>query len=428
MTLVLAGGRVVTMDAKRSVLDPGVVMIEGGRISRVEPLADWTPAPNERVVRTDGRLVLPGFVNAHTHTNMTVLRGYADDIPLGAWLPIFEDMGDWLPAVEYEWSAALGCAELLLGGVTCIADRYGPLEPTAWPMQKSGIRAVVTSTLSDAAGDAGRRAALDLLSTLGTDPEQRVHGSLGPHATDTCSDDLLKWVAAEADRSGANIHMHVAQALEEVRTAQQRGYRDPADMLRQLGVLRPQLLAAHATRLTTSGIKDLAEFDVAVAHCPTSNARLEGAVASIGEMLSMGIRVGLGTDSAAANNTMDMMQEMKAATLLNQVRAADPAAFPADLALRLATIDSAKALGMDQLIGSLEPGKRADVTTLSTAHPAWSPIHEAASSIVYSGASRDVEDVIIDGQEVVRNGELLTMDIQELRERANSNRRLLPSR
>jgi len=412
-TVVLLADQVLTLDAQATVHAPGAVTIEGTQIRAVGP----PPArPTGDVLDLRGCVLLPGLVNTHTHTPMWVFRGLTEDVPRGEWLT-----GRLLPLEKrlgpdaLRRSALAGCLELLQNGVTTIADRYGHMDAVATSVEASGLRAVVGHSLFDrsAASDLARSEAL--IERLGTDPARaRVWAGLAPHATDTCGPDLLRRVRQLADRTGARVFIHLAQSEEEVATVKAGGAAGCASYLDGLGLLAPDVVVAHATYLTSAEADLVGARRTAVAHCPSSNAKLEGRVAPIARMRRAGAVVGLGTDAACCSNGMDLFDEMKVAGLLNKVAADDPAALPALDILRAATSEAARALGIDHLVGTLEPGKRADIVAVRTRGAHLQPWHDPVANLVYAARGSDVAAVFVDGRVVVRDGRPVELDVERI--------------
>src|SRR5262249_25316077 len=250
---------------------------------------------------------------------------------------------------------------------------------------------------------------------FGTDPARsRVWAGLAPHATDTCGRDLLRRVRRLADRTGARVFIHLAQSEEEVATVVARGAAGCASYLEALGLLAPDVVVAHATYLTDGEADLVGTRRTAVAHCPSSNAKLEGRVAPIARMRRARAGVGLGTAAPGCNNGMDLFEEMKIAGLLNKVAADDPAALPALDLLRAATSEAARALGVDHLVGTLEPGKRADVIAVRTRRAHLQPWHDPAANLVYAARGSDVVAVFVDGRPLLRDGRLVELDAERI--------------
>lgn len=410
---VLVADQVLTLDPKGTIHAPGAVTIEGTEIRAVGPPPE---RPAGEMVDLRGCVLLPGLVNTHTHTPMWVFRGLTEDVPRGEWLtarllPLERRLGP----DDLRRAALAGCLELLQNGVTTIADRYGQMDAVATAVEASGLRAVVGHSLFDRTAEADLARSERLIERFGTDPgRSRVWAGLAPHATDTCGPDLLRRVGRLADRTGARVFIHLAQSEEEVATVVARGAPGCASYLDELGLLAPDVVAAHATYLSDVEADLVGARRTAVAHCPSSNAKLEGRVAPIARMRRAGAVVGLGTDAACCNNGMDLFAEMKIAGLLNKVAGGDPAALPTLDILRAATSEGARALGIDHLVGSLQPGKRADVIAVRTRGPHLLPWHDAVANLVYAARGSDVAAVFVDGRPLLRDGWPVDLDADRI--------------
>jgi len=421
---VLVADQVLTLDAQGTIHTPGAVTIEGATIRAVGPPPSQTAG---EVVDLRGCVLLPGLVNTHTHTPMWVFRGLTEDVPRGEWLtgrllPLERRLGP----DELRSGALAGCLELIENGVTTIADRYGHMDAVATAVEASGLRAVVGHSLFDRSAEADLARSEALVERFGTDPARsRVWAGLAPHATDSCGPDLLRRVRRLADRTGARVFIHLAQSEEEVATVAAREATGCAGYLDALGLLRPEVVVAHATYLSEAEADLVGARRTAVAHCPSSNAKLEGRVAPIARMRRAGAVVGLGTDAACCNNGMDLFDEMKIAGLLNKVAADDPAALPALDILRAATSEAARALGIDHLVGTLEPGKRADVIAVRTRGAHLRPWHDPVANLVYAARGSDVTAVFVDGRPLLRERRLVELDAERILADATQAARVL---
>ncbi len=414
---VLAGGTVLTMSPDAQVFAPGVVVIDRQRIVHVGPDGSWPQRQGDRVMDCRGLLLMPGLVNTHTHACMVLFRGLGEDRPRRSWAPFYT-----LPYQEravpedYYWGALLGCAEMLTNGITCTADRFSLMGLIADAVNRTGIRAVLCHTLYDIDRPLEWDRAMDLIRRWGTDPEHRVHCGIGPHAPDTCSDGLLQRVREVARESGARIFIHCAQSEAELASLRARGYAGAVRCLAANQVLGPDLVAAHCIYVDDEEIRLLADSGTWVAHCPVSNARIEGRLPPVAAMLRGGVRIALGTDWAPTNNAMDLFDEMKCAGILNKVAAADPEVLPVERLLALATIEGARALGLDAQVGSLEAGKRADIIALAMDGLHLQPWQHLPATLAYSAKGLDVRHVWVDGRQVVVDRQPVEVDVDELRE------------
>lgn len=412
-SLTLVADAVLTLDGAGTVHAPGAVQIDGTTIRAVGPSPERPPG---EVVDLAGCVLLPGLVNTHTHSPMWLYRGLTEDVPRGEWLagrmsPLEGRAG---PA-DFRAGALAGCLELLLNGVTTIADRYAHMDAVAPVVEASGLRAVVAHSSYDRTAADDITVAERLIERFGTDPgRSRVWAGLGPHATDTCGPSLLREVRRLADQSGARVFIHLAQSAEEVAAVRARGAPGSAAYLDDLGLLAPDVIAAHATYLTDHEADLVGARGTAIAHCPSSNAKLEGRVAPIGRLRDAGAVVGLGTDAAVCNNGMDLFEELKMAGLLNKVAGSDPSRFTTDELLRMATSDAARALGVDHLVGSIEPGKRADLVALRRTVPHLLPWHDPVANLVYAARGSDVVAVWVDGEQLVADGRPIRLDPEKI--------------
>jgi 5-methylthioadenosine/S-adenosylhomocysteine deaminase len=409
----LVADEILTLDAGNTTYGPGAVVIEDARISYVGP----PPTPRTgTVVDLAGSVLLPGLVNVHTHTPMWLFRGLTEDVPRGEWLagrmrPLEARVGPR----ELRAGALAGCLEMLMGGVTTIADRYSDMGEIAGAIEESGLRALVAHSLYDEGGERGLRDSEALVERFGTDPQRsRVWVGLGPHATDTCGPALLRQVAALAERSGARVFIHVAQSEAEVAAARARGHAGCAAYLDELGLLGPTVVVAHGTYLGDNEADLVGRRRTAVAHCPSSNAKLEGRVAPIARMRQAGAVVGLGTDAACCNNGMDLFAEMRTAGLLNKVAADDPTVFATTDLLRMVTSEAAAALGIAHLVGSLEVGKRADVIAVDRRGAHVQPWHDPVANLVYAARGSDVRAVFVDGQPLLLDRTPVRLDAERI--------------
>ena len=418
---VLSGGVVLTMNPHMDVFSPGVVVVEAGRIVHAGKEGTWTPHGSARVVDCRGHLVMPGLINTHTHACAALFRGLTEDRPRDAWAPLFA-----LPYQErarpddYYWGAMLGGLEMLLNGITCTADRFSHMSIITEAMHRIGMRAVLCHTLFDIDRPLEWDSAVALLARWGTAPSSRVHVGLGPHAPDTCSDALLQRVRRYANETGARVFIHVGQSEVELASLHSRGYAGAVHCLAANELLGPDVVAAHCLYVDEEEIKLLADTGTWVAHCPVSNAKIEARVAPVAAMRCAGVRVALGTDWAPTNNGMDLFDEMKNAGLLSKVAAADPTVLRVEELLRMATIDGARALGLDQQVGSLEAGKQADIITLAMQGLHLQPWHNIAANLVYSAKGHDVRHVWVDGQWLVRDRRPVHVNADEIREQVEA--------
>lgn len=404
MTLVLANCAALTMDARSRLLHAVDIRVAGQDIAAIVATgADRRP--DDEVVDCSDTLVIPGLVNAHTHAGTGLLRGLAEDKPREFWASYRMPVQDRLGVEDYVASAHASCAEFLLNGVTCIADRFGHMDRIGQALDESGIRAVLGPTVSDASGPAEWRSAEAAFERWGSDPARRIGVGLAPHALDTVSDELLRRCAREAEQRNCRVFVHVAQSAAEVERLHRRGHDGALACLRATGLAGPHVVAAHCIYLRDDEIAAWPESRISIAHCPASNIKIEGRTMPLARLIGAAA-IGIGTDWAASDNAMDMLAECRVAALVGKLLADDPAALPVEAMLRMATIDGARVLGLDHLIGSVEAGKRADLVVVDLANLAANPRHDPAANLLYSIGVRGIRDVLVDGRMLVRGGRL----------------------
>lgn len=413
------GGIVLPLDGQHDGFDPGVVAFENGRITFVGSSASAPPPMDGAIVRDcPDRIVLPGLVNTHTHTGMTFFRNLLEDLPSAEWFAQESVAEGYLTREDVYWAALLGAFELLRQGVTTIADRFSNMDVIIAALGHAGVRAIVAPSLVDRDAANRQRLSLELLERYGARGDGLIRVGLGPVGPDKCSTALLRWSRAQADRFGALIFIHLAQSRQELAEVARRGYNGAARYLDAIGVLGSDVVAAHCIYLDDEEIALLATRGARVAHCPSSNAKIEGKVAPILALERAGVRVGLGTDSVSSNNAMDMFGEMKTAGLLHKIAAGDPTVMTVSHLLFLATQGAADCLDLGDRVGSLQVGKRADVITVRRNAPSLQPWHDPRAGLVYATRGLDVQEVWVDGQPRVADGNLLADDVGEAVERA----------
>ena len=428
--VLLRGGTVLTMDVERRIWAPGSVAIRGHDIVAVGPAKEIEAAFRANsVVNCQGHVIMPGLVNTHTHMPMSLLRGLADDLRLDVWL-----YGYILP-VEREFvnpefcflGTLLSTAEMLRGGTTCFADMYYHEEEVAWAAVQAGIRGVCGETVMklptpDASSfEEGLRNCRDFLE------HWRGHDLIvaapAPHSVYASMPEILSQSTALARQYDVPMLMHVSETREEVETWVASTTLRPVRWLEEQGVLEAKMVAAHCVHVNGEEIQILGRCGVGVAHNPTSNLKLASGIAPVTEMLRSGLSVGIGTDGCASNNDLDMFEEMRLAALLAKVATGEPVSVSAREAVAMATINGARVLHLDHLIGSLEPGKRADLIVVRSEGAHSLPHYETTGGniyarLVYAAKSNDVRDVYVNGREVVRDGHVLTVDEERVFEQA----------
>lgn len=415
--LLVHGGAVLTVDEAGTVVHSGAVAVHEGEIVAVGQAEELcTRFTADESIDASDCLVLPGLVNTHTHLAMTLLRGRADDVTLQGFLErVLPAEAELLAPKNVTAAVRLAIAESVRAGVTSALDMYWFHEAAERAARETGWRLHSGPTFMDVPEPPDGRAYEERLGWARRDLEARGAARPGrrpvvfAHSAYTLSPDQLTEIAALAREFGALLHIHAAENATEVATVEVQYGRRPVELLDSLGVLGPDLLLAHAVDLTGPEIAALARTGTAVAHCPVSNLKLGCGIAPVPRLLSAGVTVGLGTDGAVSSNSLDVLGAVRQAALVHKADG-DPTAVGAERAVRMATIEGARALGLAEHLGSLERGKRADLIVLDLNAPHLRPLHDPWSTLAYAAHSADVRDTVVDGRVLMRDRELRTLD------------------
>ena len=422
---ILAPQWVIPVVPRSVVLEDHAVVIDGERIAEIGPLAAVRDQfPSVAITTLPGHALIPGLVNAHTHAAMSLLRGFADDLPLDRWL------------AEYIWpteskrvdpqfvrdGTQLAIAEMIRGGTTCFNDMYFFADETAAVVDAAGMRACLGMIVIDFPSAWARDADEYLAKAAALHDScrdfRRITTAFAPHAPYTVSNEPLRRVAVLAEELDVPVHIHVHETAKEVQESlEQHGMR-PLARLQQLGLVSPRLNAVHLTQIDAQDIDILARGGAHCLHCAESNLKLASGLCPTAQLQKAGINVAIGTDGPASNNDLDMIGELRTAALLAKAVAGDAAAFDAPSALEAATLGGARALALDASVGSIEVGKLADLTAIHLDELATLPVFEPISQIVYAASRSQVRHVWIGGQQVLVDGELTTMDEHAISNRA----------
>ena len=416
--LIIKNGTILTMDFKNSILENGFLAIRGDRISHMGT-GNLPSIKATKIIDAKGGLVLPGLVNGHTHAAMTLFRGLADDLPLMQWLENYIFPAERNMDAEFVYTGTLlALAEMILSGTTTFCDMYLFEEEVAKAAKKAGVRCLVGEVLYDfpspnygSVGN-GLEYTESLIQKWRDDPIVSI--AVEPHSLFTCSPELLMASNELALKHRVPLIIHVAETLNEVSEIKGKYGKTPIEHLDSLGILGAHLIADHCVHLGPSDIKKMAEHGVKVVHNPESNMKLASGIAPVPELIKQGVTVGLGTDGCASNNNLDLFSEMDTAAKLHKVHAMDPTVVDAVTVLRMATIEGARALGLQDITGSLEIGKKADVIVIDTHKPHLTPMYNAVSHLVYAASGNDVTHSVINGKLVMEDRKLLTLDLDEI--------------
>jgi 5-methylthioadenosine/S-adenosylhomocysteine deaminase len=419
--LIVTGGTVVTMDGARAIYNDGAVVVKGDAIVAVGPRSELEARyAAAQTIDATGKLVLPGFINGHTHVPMTLFRGIHDDVTLNDWLYkyIFPAEAKNVNEEFVRWGTRLAAAEQIRGGVTTFADMYYFEDAVAEETKAAGMRGVLGETLIDFPAPDNKSGAEALAYTekflKKWQGDSLIHAAAAPHSIYTCSQKTLQDAAALARKYHAPILIHTAEMKKEWEDSQKQNGMSPVQYLDKIGVLGPDVVSAHCIFVDEADRKTLAQRQVGCVHNPSSNMMIASGVSPVPEMRAAGVAVGLGTDGpAGSNNDLDLMEEMDLAAKLAKITKMNPLALNAKAVVEMATIDGAKALHMEKAIGSLEPGKKADLVVISLDQPNAVPMYDIYAQLAYALKGSDVQTVVIAGGVVMRDRKLHTVNEEE---------------
>ncbi|MDL2224907.1 amidohydrolase [Eubacteriales bacterium OttesenSCG-928-M02] len=399
-------------------LDRGMIVVENDAISYAGPPKEWESTEDVRYINGDGGIAMPGFVNTHTHTPMGLLRGLGDDLPLERWLedaiyPVEEDMGP----TDFYWGSMLAAAEMLAGGTVAFSDMYMGPDATARVVERSGLRGVLSRGMACFSDDLGevREKIVETLEFNGRwmgKADGRIMFSMAPHAEYTCSKVFLKECARVAREHNLLFHTHISETKGEHDACMERHGKTPTALMEELGVWENKAVAAHCVHITPADMGILKKHGVGVSHNPRSNLKLASGIAPVKEMLEVGIPVSIGTDGAASNNNLDMLEDTRLCGLLQKGITGDAALLPAEQVLRMATLGGREALGLPD--GRLMAGNKADLIIINTNTPHMQPLRNLASGILYGAKASDVALTMVDGKVLYHKGEHLTLNINRI--------------
>jgi 5-methylthioadenosine/S-adenosylhomocysteine deaminase len=417
--LLITNGIVMTMDPNGRTIENGSVAICGDTIVAVGPAANGGVIAAKETIDAAGGIIMPGLVNTHTHAAMTLFRGLADDLPLMDWLNdhIFPAEARLDPEKVHA-GTLLGCAEMLLSGTTCFCDMYLFEDAVARAAKAAGMRAVVGEVLYDFPSPSygpienGFATTHRLIDAWHDDPLVTI--AVEPHSPYLCAPDLLTRAADIARERGTPLVIHLSETHHEVQDIRERYGATPVEHLANLGVLGENLLACHCVVLSDRDMDLLRRYDVKVSHNPESNMKLASGVSPVADLVGRGVCVGLGTDGCSSNNNLDLFTEMDMAAKLHKASSLDPTVMDAATVLRMATIDGARALGLDAITGSIETGKKADIIVIDTCKPHLTPMYHPASHLVYAVGGSDVCATVVAGRVLMKDRRLVHMDLEKI--------------
>ena len=423
--LLISARWIIPVEPEGAILSDHTVAIGDKRIQALLPSAQARQRyPDADVLELTQHALIPGLVNAHGHAAMSLFRGIADDIPLQDWLEqhVWPLEGEFVDEEFVQQGAELAVAEMLRSGTTCFADMYFFPDAVARVATDAHIRVQLTSPVLDFPTVWAQNADEYILKATVLHDDYRnselVYTAFGPHAPYTVSDAPLSKIMVLAEELDLPVHMHVHETPAEVEQALSKTGKRPIQRLHELGLLGPRMVCVHATQLEDAEIALIHKMGAHVVHCPESNLKLASGFCPVDRLLKTGVNVALGTDGCASNNDLDMFSEMKTAALLAKGVANNASALPAHQALRMATINGARALGLDDRLGSIEPGKFADLTAVRLDSVNSLPLYNPVSQLVYSTQAAQVSDVWVGGKAVLQQGQLTTMEYRAVQDTA----------
>ena len=411
------------MDAQTSILDNAFLCIQGDIISYIGE-DNNRPVEAKKIIDAKGGLILPGLVNTHTHASMSLFRGLADDLPLMEWLNNYIFPAESRMDGDFVYKGALlACAEMIMSGTTTFCDMYLFEDQVVAAAGKAGIRSLAGEVLYDFPSpnygppEKGLEYTEALILKWKDDPLVSI--AVEPHSLYTCSPDLLIAANKLALKHDVPLIIHVAETLSEIAEVKQRFGKKPFEYLDSLGILGDHLIAVHCVHLDESEIARMVKYGVKAVNNPESNMKLASGISPLPKLLSNGLTIGLGTDGCASNNNLDLFAEMDMAAKIHKINAMDPTVMDAVTVMKMATIEGARVLGFQDITGSLELGKKADIIILDTNKPHLTPMYNPYSHIVYSARGNDISHSIINGRLVMEDRKLLTIDLDEILDQAD---------
>ena len=415
MSVIIENCSILKMTSEKEIIKNGYIKINNDKI---EEIGEGVPQiqNGDEVIDGRGTVAMPGFINTHTHSSMTLLRGYGEGLPLMRWLneKVWPFEAKLTPDDIYV-GAKLAALEMIKSGTTCFLDMYYFEDRICEAIGESGIRGVICTPVIGNDWEARMKRFSSLYSRYNNSFEGRIKTMLAPHAPYTCSKTALNESSKMALSLGCGIHIHIAETEDEINNIKNNYGCTPVQFVEDAGIFDCDgVVAAHCVHMNNDDMNILKKYNVSVAHCPQSNMKLASGISPIWDMINMGINVSLGTDSVSSNNNLDMIEEMQSASYLQKLSTKDATALPAYKCLEMATVSGAKALRMNSDIGTLTEGMKADIILIDIHKPSMVPLYDIYSNIVYSGSGRDVKTVIVNGRVLMKDYKVLVMDEESI--------------
>ncbi len=421
--IVIHNGIVITVNPDFDIIENGFIGILDGKIQQVGTIDGNKPPPAKTMIDANGGIILPGLVNTHTHLPMSLFRGLADDLPLTEWLNeyIFPAEQKHINPDSVKLGSLLGCAEMILSGTTTCCDGYFYEDAVAQAVLESGMRAVLGQGVIDFPAPGVPKPADNVNNAIRFVEKwkgisSRISVSIFCHSPYTCSKETLVKSKAASNHSNLLFQIHVAETQNELKQIQSEHHTTPVQFLEKMGILDQKTLLVHAIWVNDRDISAIKKQGSTISVNTQSHMKLASGIAPVQQFLAAGIPVGLGTDGCASNNDSDLFGEMDSTAKLHKVNTLDPTAMNAPSVLKLATLNGARAIGLGENIGSIEIGKQADIIIVDTHKPHLVPMHHPVSHIVYAASGGDVRDVMVDGKILVKDYQLLTLNLADVME------------
>jgi 5-methylthioadenosine/S-adenosylhomocysteine deaminase len=419
----------VSLDGEMGLLRNYDITIEGNHISAVEPAGTIEAGRAREIIPANGMLAMPGLINTHSHVPMVIFRGLAEDVSLETWFNEYMwPLESNLQEEDVYWGMLLGLAEMIEAGITSVADHYFYMDQAARAVEEAGTRAALGWAVFGDQGEAMLDRTAQFVERWGGAAGGRITTWLAPHAPYTCDDEFLRASAARARELGAGIHTHVAETAAQTQASLEKRGITPIRVLEETGVLERPTILAHAVGATHADIQLLANYPAGVAHAPKTYLKLAMGTAPVVAFREAGVPVGLATDGAVSNNTLDVWESMRLMAMTQKQAQASPEAMTIPQVLHTATRGSAQVIGLAGQIGALEPGYLADLILVDMSGPHVQPLHSITASLVYATRASDVQTVIVDGKVIMHDRELLTLNKAEIVEQVNQSMQRLARR
>lgn len=415
MNILIKNTTLITMNSNRDILNNVDIAIEGNNIKHIGKVSDdFLP---QKVIDGSDKITLPGLINTHTHIPMSLFRNYADDLPFWEWLhekilPLEKNLKE----EHIYWGSMLSIAEMIKSGITSFVDMYFFVEEISKAVEETGIRGFLALSVTDGqdSGEKSLKETEEFIENWDGKANGRVNIRIAPHAPYSCSDEFLKNLVDLSRKYKKGINIHVSESEKEIKDSFDKYGKSPVERLNDLGVFDVPTLAVHCVQLSDKDIEILKAKNISVSNNPGSNLKLGNGFARVNDLLENGINVSLGTDGSASNNNLNMFEEMTLASLINKGLNKNPQSVSAYTALEMATINGAKAIGREDEIGSIELGKKADIIMIDLNQPHFYPRYNEVASLIYSAQASDVDTVIVDGEILMENKDLKTIDLRSV--------------